>query len=93
MKSFRRTKSEWYTLFTPAHWGLGVQNLVDKCAEITPPTWAKLWQLGSCQRQFDHRRTKQVGRHRAVYVRSNRLKILMVKGPSGPRVGGRMVKT
>ena len=26
----------------PGHWALCVQNLVDKCVEITPPTLAKL---------------------------------------------------
>ncbi len=64
--------------FLPSgHWALDVQNLVDRCAEITPPPWAKPWQLvrnrARTVRQPDHRRTKRVGRHQAVYVRMQAL--------------------
>ena len=46
--TLRRAKPECLILLTSAHWGLDVQNLVDQCAEMTPPTLAKLWKLGSC---------------------------------------------
>ena len=43
-------------------------------AEMTPPTLAKPWQLGSCGRHPpDHRRTQQVGMQEAGCVRAARL--------------------
>ena len=57
----------------------------------TPPTLAEPGQLGNSWRQFDHRRTQQEGMYQAVYARNNSLKILMVKGPSGPGVDGKQI--
>ena len=39
----------------------------------------------------DHRRTQQEGMYQAVYARNNSLKILIVKGPSGPGVDGKQI--
>ena len=39
----------------------------------------------------DHRRTQQEWMHQAVYARNNSLKILIVKGPSGPGVDGKQI--
>ena len=39
----------------------------------------------------DHRRTQQDWMHQAVYARNNSLKILIVKGPSGPGVDGKQI--
>ena len=35
-------------LLPPGHWALKMQNLVKRCAEITPPILAKPGQLGFC---------------------------------------------
>ena len=55
----------------PGHWALVVQNLVEKCVEITPPTLAKPGGLVRSRWLFlpDYARTEQVGGHQAVYVR------------------------
>ena len=39
---FRPAGKIWSALSSlpPGHWALVVQNLVEKCVEMTPPTWA-----------------------------------------------------
>ena len=37
--TFRRAKSEWHTLFTPGHWALCVQNLVDLALKSRRLLW------------------------------------------------------
>ena len=51
--------------FLPSgHWALSVQNLVDKCAEITPPTLAQPGRQGSFRRADNpyERTMRSVGR-------------------------------
>ena len=83
--TFRRPKTRPCFLLAPGtqaptKWKFGSIRAVR-----TPPTWAKPWQLGSC-RVRDHRRTKQVGRHQAVYDRGQTLANFDGKGPCGPRI-------
>ena len=71
----RRLRTQDHAFFLPrGHWPLPVQNLVEKCVEMTPPPLAKPGRLvRSCwPRLPDHARTEQVGRHQAVYVRIQR---------------------
>ena len=76
----------------PLRWALAGTPI--KCLRCTSTACSgKTVAAGQLQMYLsDHRRTKQVGRHQAVYVRIIYSQILMEEGPCGPGVKGRTVQ-